>query len=180
MPMLRFAPKTWVLWHDNLGTAMQKVGWVVAGFQAGQEITVPTGDLIGFDLKFLAPHWNVVDPKNDVYLCALPNPNGHPYLIRPQSNRLVPMPASKTHNDGLETRGDEMIGQAINVRSDGGDPLVSISGTAIGRLQSVEVKFDEKGTRRITLVGYLPDLSIVGKIVSIESFDPVTPLPPST
>lgn len=177
MPLLRFAPKTWVLWHDNLGTAAQKVGWIVAGFQAGKPIEVEQRDLACFDLKFLMPRWNEIDAQNDVYLCALPNPNGQPYLIRPQSNRIVPMPASKTHNVGLETLNDDMIGQSIHVRSEGGDPLVHISGTTIGRLQSVEVKFDEKGNRLITLVGYMPDLSIVGKIISIDTFDPVTPPP---
>lgn len=177
MPLNRFANKSWVLWHDNLGTAMQKVGWIVAGFAPGQEIELTQQELRSFDLKFLAPRWNDKDEKDSVYLCALPNPNGQPYLIRPQTNRMVAMPSTKSHNYGIETLNDQAIGQQLLVRSDGSShgTVVSIGDTAIGRLQSIDVHIDEKGAPRITLVGYLPDLSIVGKVITLDTFDPLAP-----
>ncbi len=165
---MRFAPKTWVLWHDNFGTAMQKVGWVVRGIAPGDEVKLRPEEMANFDLKFMPPHLNV--STEETYFCALPNPNGMPYLFKPANNKLLPMPASKQQVGTLASIKMEG-GQRIHIRSNGRakDTLVVIGDTPIGGLTRINIEMTAQGDfAKVTLEGTMPDLSLAGRTFEVR------------
>lgn len=175
--MQRFPIRTLVLWHDNLGSAAQKMGWVVAAFVGSEPIVLTPQFLSDFDVKFLDPHYTKRDKGGQDYFCALPNPTGKPYLIKPLFNRMLPMPAAKQMIEPITVLDDKQ-GQRITVRSNGSpsDTLVTVGDTTLGRLTKLEVIMDASGEPlKVKLEGVLPDLSIVGRIVTVEKYDPANP-----
>lgn len=172
---LHFAAKTWVLWHDNFGSTPQKVGWIVRGVSGNEALSVSEDEKRNYDLKFLPPHSTPADGEEH-YHVAMPNPAGLPFLFRPQTNRILPIPRTKQEYEAPETV--DANGAAIEIRSNGraADTLVTIGGKPVGMITKAVLTISaDSPITKLQLETIAPDLTLLGRVISIEAYDPLKP-----